>query len=547
MTNMNEIISTDIIVAGSGIAGLTAALHCAKFADVLLICKGKLNECNTSKAQGGIAVSVLKNDSPKIHFYDTVKTGAGLSDEKAVRALTEQSKNMLKELQELGVKFDKKNSLLDLRIEGAHSKARIVHIKGDYTGREIEEILIRNVKKNKNIKIIENQFLMDLIIEKNKCYGVYVLDEKDNKIKTCFSAAVLLATGGVGQIYKHTSNSITATGDGIAASYRAGAYLVDLEFVQFHPTAIYMKSSVQALPEHLVTETLRGEGAVLVDKHKKPFMEKYSLRADLSSRDIVSRSIFKEMYFTKTDYVFLDISRVKNFHKKFPQIVAICKKLRIDLSKKLIPVIPTAHYFMGGIKVNISGKTNIKGLFAAGEAACTGVHGANRLASNSLSEGYVFGKLAAREIGEYLKSVKRKALSVKRIVEKIAEQFFHRLTRYERRDTRCVKDITTRLKDIMWKYAGVFRCGKTMQTGLKEINKLSKKFEKINCKELAEGLFPAGSNAVKFFELRNMLLLAKLIIQSALKRRESRGSHFRTDFPERNDKAWKKHIVVAGR
>jgi len=568
---MHKIISTDIIIVGSGIAGLTAALNCAKFGKVILICKDKLSECNTNKAQGGVAVSVSVDDSPALHFKDTVKTGAGLSDEKAVRFLTRESKKMLKELSALGAKFDEKNGKIDLRIEGAHSRNRIVHIKGDYTGREIEKVLIDNVRKSRNIEIKENEFLMNLIVDKNRCRGVYTLNKHRGGVTSSLvtppvnvyeSKAVLLATGGIGRLYMHTSNSPIATGDGIASAYRAGAILADLEFMQFHPTALYSKSLPPGFPENLITETLRGEGALLVNKDRKPFMEKYSLRADLSSRDIVSRSIFKEMYATKTNSVFLDISRVENFTKKFPQIVDICKKLKINLSKKLIPVVPTAHYYMGGIKTDLCGRTNIKGLFAAGEAACTYLHGANRLASNSLSEGYIFAKSASEEIRKYTKAgvpSHPRALAPSSNVEffgvnpknsSVNEQRMGNLPKQ-------IDDITARLKKIMWERASVFRCGRTLSIGLEGIKKLSKEFSAIENKiynRRGERLLArvgqtfrsaAVETIIKFLELKNMLLLAKLIIKSALLRKESRGSHFRTDYPERNDKAWKKHITVA--
>ncbi|MFH1454067.1 MAG: L-aspartate oxidase [Armatimonadota bacterium] len=532
---------TDVIVIGSGISGFAAALKCSDFSRVLLICKDKLAECNTSMAQGGVAVPVSTADSEKLHIRDTMKTGADLSDRKAAELLAVQARNMLKDLEALGVKFDKTNGTFDLRREGAHSVNRIVHVKGDYTGREIESVLIKAVKEKKNIKVLEREFLVDLIIRNKKCRGVYSFNRDKNNFNTHSAKAVLLATGGIGQLYMHTSNSIVTTGDGIASAYRAGALLMDMEFVQFHPTALYVEKGRHSRFKHLITETLRGEGAVLVNRNRKKFMMDYHSKAELSSRDVVSRAIFKEMQKTKTRCVFLDISNVKNFKAKFPQIAKICRDMKVDLSGKLIPVVPTAHYFMGGIKTNLKGQTNINGLFASGEAACTGLHGANRLASNSLPEGYISSERAALEIKEYISKKSDKVLSC--TGAKKTELNMQELKKYSSR----IEDITSRLKQVMWKRAGVFRCGRTLSIGLKGVKNLDKEFTLIENKvfrSTAKHLKYDPDMVVKFFELKNMLLTAKLVMKSALKRTESRGAHYRSDYPKKNDKKWKKHIAV---
>ena len=394
----------DLLIIGGGIAGLTAALQASKSCNVILLTKGKIGETATEKAQGGIAAAIDKiKDSTQFHFEDTLEAGAGLCDEAAVRVLVTEGVDRVKELIELGAQFDHAETEAGggfaLALEGAHKRRRILHA-GDETGAEIERTLGHRVVSEKKVAIHQQMMGIDLLLDHGRCYGATVLDLKSGTVINYLAKAVLLATGGVCQTYLYTTNPSFATGDGVAMAYRAGAAVTDLEFVQFHPTSLVQFKEFEdivALPQFLISEAVRGEGGILLNNKGERFMEKYHDQLELAPRDIVSRAIFEEMKQGGTDHVFLSLKGIdpEKIRQRFPMIYKTCLERGLDITKDNIPVAPAAHYFMGGIKTDLDAKTNIPGLYAAGECASTGVHGANRLASNSLLEGTVFGYRAA--------------------------------------------------------------------------------------------------------------------------------------------------------
>ncbi|HEX9059475.1 MAG TPA: L-aspartate oxidase, partial [Clostridia bacterium] len=390
----------DIVIIGSGIAGVYTALQIPLSYNVAILTKESMDTSNSVLAQGGIAVSLDKEDSPQLHFRDTIYAGAGLCDEDSVWVLVNEAASNIENLFKFGVNFDKKDTdELSLTREGAHSKNRIIHA-GDTTGKEVCDKLISEVITHSNVKIKEKIFAIDLLTDNGKCYGVLAYDETQNKIKAFMSRTVVCATGGFGQIYKNTTNPDVSTGDGLCLAYRAGAKLMDLEFIQFHPTVLHHKDN----KSFLISEAVRGEGAVLRNINGDRFMDSYHPLRELAPRDVVSRAIFKEMKKTNSEFVYLDITfKGKEYlENRFPNIYKTCLEYGIDISKDYIPVAPAEHYCMGGIKTDVFGRTGIKGLYACGEAACTGIHGANRLASNSLLEGLVFGHKIGEEIEQSL-------------------------------------------------------------------------------------------------------------------------------------------------
>lgn len=514
------------IVIGSGISGLYSALKIEQQLDlpdgILLVTKSKLGESNSYYAQGGM-VAVLKdnkNDSVESHISDTLKAGAGLSDLNTVKFISENSDKVVKDLLKFGVEFDRDgNGNFTLTKEAAHSVRRILHSGGDATGREMEIALCNTLKKNKNIKVYENTTAVDLLVAKNgECSGVIVFNNESKEYEVIYSHTLILAAGGLGQIYKYTTNPIGATGDGFALSYRAGAVLQDMEFVQFHPTALAFNDEKNH-NRFLISEAVRGEGAKLCDKNRTQFMSKYDVRKELAPRDIVARSIFEEMKKTCVSNVFLDTSDIPKdkILKRFPTIAKKCLEHNIDITKDLIPVAPAAHYFMGGVKTNLKGETSIKGLYAIGEVSSTGLHGGNRLASNSLLECVV----CAYEVVEFLKN---KDLSFKDMNE---TEFPSIISIYEKNVPDSNTDIyklKNQLKDIMWTNVGIYRKEDTLTIAEEEIKKIELEFNRPDkCANSEE------------YELRNMLLTAKLIIKSALRRKESRGAHYRLDYLQTND------------
>lgn len=480
--------NTDFIVIGSGISGLYFALKASKKGNVLIVTKKKIIETTTNYAQGGIAGALDRFDNYEKHINDTLKAGAYHNDTKKLKYMVENGPEQIKKLLKLGVPFDKKYDDFSLTKEGGHSMRRIAHV-GDRTGHSIETTLIRNVKKNPNIKILEDCFAIDLLVKNNNCHGMQCLYK--NKIHNIYSSAVIIATGGVGQIYKYTTNPKISTGDGIAMAKRAGAILKDIEFIQFHPTALKLKGKKQ----FLLSESLRGEGAILCNSRKQKFMRNYHKKEELASRDIVARAVFKE---EKKGDIYLDITHKdpKNIKKRFSYIYKSLKKYGLDLTKDLIPISPAAHYICGGIKVNIKGETTIKNCYSLGETACTGVHGANRLASNSLLEAIVFSERIANNMT--INKIKHPTFKVKHIKKQ--------------KKANCPY-IRKRIKKLMWENVGIIRNISRLKYTIKSLEKLHNSFE-----------YNRGN--IYELETRNMLETSIYISKAAIKRKESLGCHF---------------------
>jgi len=536
-----RVFNCDFLVVGGGISGLRAALTASKFGKVILLTKGKTEETATEKAQGGIAVALDKEkDSTTFHLEDTLAAGAGLCDTEAVKVLVSDGVERVKELIEMGADFDRTKTGFELNIEGAHRQRRILHA-GDYTGAEIARTLAARVIKEKNIRVMNFVFGKDLLIKDGTCFGIDAFDAKTNEVMRFLAPATILSTGGVCQVYLYTTNPEFATGDGIAMAYRAGAKLSDMEFVQFHPTALVQFKGLGeevAFPQFLISEAVRGEGALLLNKKGERFMENYHVRAELAPRDIVSRAIFDEMKKTDSDHVHLNLSGIdpEKVKKRFPTIYKTCKEAGLDLTSDDIPVAPAAHYFMGGIKTDLEARTNIKGLWAAGEVMSSGVHGANRLASNSLLEGVVFGHRAALSAskhhnvsyspspqplgpsGEHSRTVEGPVPSPVPSTNTIPLSS-HELSKHRHL-----------IKKLMWDSVGIIRNGKGLEKAVNELSILEKGLN-YDPQTVAES------------ELRNMALVGKLIAQAAFDRKESRGAHYRTDYPEKDDVNWKKHLV----
>lgn len=513
------------VVIGSGIAGLYSALKLEQQLNlpdgILLITKSELGESNSYYAQGGM-VAVLKsnkNDSVSSHVADTIKAGAGLSELNTIKFISENSDKVVKDLLTFGVEFDRdENGNFTLTKEAAHSVNRILHSGGDATGREMEIALCHTLQNHKNIKVYENSLAVDLLVENNTCDGVVIFHEKNNEYETVYCKTLILATGGLGQLYKYTTNPVGATGDGFALAYNVGAELQDMEFVQFHPTALAFDDKKNH-NRFLISEAVRGEGAKLCNKDRVQFMYKYDERKELAPRDIVARSIFQEMKATNTTNVYLDTSDIPRdkLIKRFPTIANKCLDNGIDITKDLIPVAPAAHYFMGGVKTNLKGETSIKGLYAIGEVSSTGLHGGNRLASNSLLECVV----CAYEVAEFLRNSDLSFDIPKN------EKFDKIISKYEIPNVKNkidVQNLKSKLKDLMWNNVGIYRNEKSLNDAINGLNELEKEFPKQD-KYLSK----------EEYEFKNMLISAGLIVKSAIRRKESRGAHYRTDYLETNE------------
>ena len=513
-----------VIIIGSGIAGLYAALKLSETINlidgILVITKSELAESNSRYAQGGI-VGVLKenkNDSVELHVKDTLKAGAGLCDFDTVKFISENSQNIIDDLINYGVEFDRnENNELKLTMEGAHSIKRILHAGGDATGYNIEKVLVKKVKENPNIQVYEKTLACELLLNKNNaCRGVITYNQDLNEYETIYAASTILATGGAGQVYKYTTNPEVATGDGFALAYKANATMQDMEFMQFHPTALKLPNCENMF---LISEAVRGEGAKLVDVDGNTFMEKYDDRLELAPRDIVTRAIFNEMHKLKYNCMYLDATMIEKevFKDRFPNIFKMCCDNNIDISKDFIPVAPAAHYTMGGIKTTVEGQTSIKNLYAIGEAASTGLHGANRLASNSLLE----CAICASELANYLSFTNLQSSDI------IDETILDTIKKYDDEAQICENDydidpiaLKHKLKNIMWEHVGILRDKNNLEIALKNINDIESVFSnKYKCE------------TINHYELRNLILVAKMIILSAIKRKESRGAHFRIDYP----------------
>lgn len=500
------------LVIGSGIAGLYTALQLSQSGPVILITKSVLSESNTTYAQGGIAAAISNHDSPELHYEDTIMAGAGLCVSEAVSILVHEGPNRVKHLIDMGVPFDRsEQNEIALTREAAHSRRRILHADGDATGREISRSLIQRAQ-TANIRFYENHYALALVKHEGKCCGVITI--QNGEYQFFLAAAVILCSGGFGQIYGKTTNPKIATGDGMALAFNAGAVLKDLEFVQFHPTALHLPPA----PPFLISESVRGEGAILLNQKGVRFMPDYHRLAELAPRDIVARAIFTEIEKNNGGCVYLDLSKIESstIKGRFPNIYSKCFSYGLDITSKPIPVAPAAHYVMGGVGVDLLGRTNLAGLYAAGEVSNTGVHGANRLASNSLLEGLVFGG----RIADYLKQT---PVIIPDPNQRFEIHYPKLYTDYETIDSDLAE-----LHQITGHYLGIVREKEGLSQAIKLLElkpKSNRNFE----------LNPA------YFELQSMYLLAKLIAKAALTRTESRGGHYRADFPKPKAK-WRKHI-----
>ncbi|MBE9500936.1 MAG: L-aspartate oxidase [Dehalococcoidia bacterium] len=510
---MNEY---NYIIVGSGIAGLYTSLLAREHGTVLILTKGSIDECNTKYAQGGIAAAIGQGDSAELHFRDTMAAGAGLCDPEAVRLLVEEAPDRITDLVNFGVPFDTLNGEVALTREAAHSVPRILHAGGDATGEHIEVTLSRMARLAK-VTILEHFLATEIIVEDGVAKGVRALDCSSGSFEEFGSKSVILATGGGGGLFKFTTNPEIATGDGIALAYRAGAEITDMEFFQFHPTALRLPGVTRCL----ISEAVRGEGGILRNEEGRQFMFDYSPDGDLAPRDIVARGILSEMRKTGSDRVFLDVTHLpsRKISARFPHIYRFCLDHGLNITKSLIPVSPAAHYMMGGVKTNVWGETNIAGLFAAGEAACTGVHGANRLASNSLLEVVVFAKRILERTGKASRPSKR--------ARRRREQDYVSLS--DREATGAVPALSLpAFQSLMWDKVGIVRSGEELEKAASILASWQETLKK-----------PSDRPS---YELSDMILVGRLMAEAALIREESRGAHFRTDFPEPLP-AWQRHIV----
>jgi len=501
----------DYIIVGSGIAGLYAALKAREHGSVLVLTKSSIDECNTRYAQGGIAAPIGEGDSAQLHLEDTIRAGAGLVDDEAARILTEEAADRIADLVGFGVPFDTLDGEITLGREGAHSLPRILHAGGDATGAHIE-ITLSSVAKLSRITILEHCLAASLRVVDGAIEGVDALDCRTNTRLDFACRILILATGGAGQLYKISTNPTVTTGDGIALAYRAGAEVMDLEFFQFHPTALRMPG----VQPFLISEAVRGEGAFLRNAQGRTFMTEYDPAAELAPRDVVARAILTEMTKAGTDHVYLDVTHLppSRVTSRFPQIYRFCLDHGLDITTDRIPVSPAAHYTMGGVRTNTWGETNIRGLYACGEAACTGVHGANRLASNSLLETIVFAK----------RVIQRSLLKELKVNEASAEA-----VSLSPPSPAAVPPLALgALQSLMWDKVGIVRDGLSLAEAKAVISAWQAPFGE-----------PTDRPS---HELANLLLCARLVTEGALMREESRGAHYRSDFPERSQ-AWHRHIV----
>ena len=498
---------------------MRCAIEANQHGDVLLVTKSAISESNTRYAQGGIAVAMNDDDRLDFHVEDTLQAGVGLCDEAAVRVMVEEGVSRVTELIDWGAEFDKHgDQRLSFTQEGAHQKRRVVH-RGDETGKETTNVLVNQLKRQDRIRVIESCFVVDLLTKDGVCHGVLAMI--DQVLHVIFSKATILSTGGLGRIYQCTSNPSIATGDGYALAWRAGCQMMDMEFVQFHPTTLFLDGA----PHFLISEAVRGEGGTLINSRGEIFMAKYHEREELAPRDVVSRAILNEMELTGTPCVYLDITHLtQDFIKtRFPTIYQTCTHYGLNISTDLIPVRSGAHFMMGGVETNLATETHVPGLFACGEAACTKVHGANRLASNSLLECLVFGARSARSAAQYARHLGASA--------RISTQFEEPVIPAQSQSTKLTPEVTKEtIRELMWRHVGIIRNG----------NELAEVAQQLTDLDTNPSWKTEFNESV--FECQNMLDVARLIAKAAIHRTESRGAHYRTDFPNRDDLNWIRHI-----
>ena len=508
----------DYIIVGSGIAGLYTALLARKYGSVLVITKGSIDDTNTKFAQGGIAAPIGKDDSPELHFKDTIAAGDGLCDEEAVRILVTEAADCIADLVNLNVPFDTLDGEIALTREAAHSVPRILHAGGDTTGEHIETTLSTQARSAR-IRVLEDSLVTRIIVEGGAVQGIGVFDCRTSSTDEYSCKYLILATGGGGQLFKVNTNPNVATGDGVALAYQAGAEITDMEFYQFHPTALHLPG----VTPFLISEAVRGEGGVLRNVEGRRFMPDYSPAADLAPRDIVSRGVLAEMKKTKSDKVYIDVTHLPRhtITTRFPHIYTFCQEQGLDILQDYIPVAPAAHYMIGGVRTNIWGETSIKGLFACGETACTGIHGANRLASNSLIEAIVFGKRIIKRTGDGDESTP---------ITQYPDRDIHQSLSHRRVPKSASAPSLSALQQLHWDKVGIIRD----KEGLTEA---------ANTLVSWQRLLPPPADRPSY-ELSNLIATGRLMTEAALLREESRGAHFRTDFPQ-SLKSWQKHIVFS--
>ena len=531
---------TDFLVIGTGIAGLSFALKVAPYGRVAIVTKKEAMETSTNYAQGGIASVFGQHDSFDLHVQDTLQAGDGLCRKDVVEMVVKSGPERVRELMNWGIAFTQDRNggpKLDLGLEGGHSQKRIVHA-GDLTGHEIEQVLLERARGHENIVVFENQIAVDLITysmrmkrgvvtaaHDDACCGAYVLDTETNEVHTFQSKITVLATGGAGKIYLFTSNPDIATGDGIAMAYRAGALVANLEFVQFHPTILYHPDA----KNFLISEAVRGEGGVLIDSRGRPFMQKYDPMKDLACRDVVARAIDSELKKSGDDCVFLDISNKDPdmVRERFPNIYKKCLSLGTDMTREPIPVVPAAHYMCGGVLVDTEGRTDIRRLYAVGETACTGLHGANRLASNSLLEAVVYAHRASEHAVKELGSINDSVCNTLPPWDPMGTS--------DSDEAIVVAHNWDEIRRAMWNYVGIVRSNKRLLRAKNRIDAIQKEIQEYYWD------FKITSDLV---ELRNIAMVAELIIQGALLRKESRGLHYNLQYPEKDDKFWQKDTIL---
>jgi L-aspartate oxidase len=527
MTQSHKSHRADYIVVGSGVAGLRAAIELSGAGSVLVLAKSDLSDSATAWAQGGIAVALSDEDEISLHEQDTIEAGAGLCRPEAVALLVEEGPQYITQLIEWGTEFDRAGTKLAFTREAAHSRSRILHAHGDSTGREISRALLARAHTIPHLHLRPHAFTTELIVESEHVQGVRFVDELDGSVHEVLAGAVLLATGGVGRIYRETTNPDVATGDGMSIAYQAGAVLSDMEFMQFHPTALAVKGA----PRFLLSEALRGEGGILRNVNLERFMKRYHEAQELAPRDVVARAIVTEMHRTGAGNVYLDMTAKSQefLQKRFPRIYETCLSYGLDLASDLAPICPAAHYIMGGVKTDLWGRTSLPGLYAAGETADTGVHGANRLASNSLLEGLVFGARSGQAMIKDAPVKKRNAAKLPGAPAPKPGNGPVAQASKAPSNSQC-SAAAGKIRDIMWRQVGIMRDAKELTSAIAQLEAL----DMSKCEK------PGRAD----FESRNLHTLALLTTRSALARLESRGSHYRSDFPYRDDDDFGRHSVV---